>query len=248
MPKALVTGASSGIGTEIAKILSEKGYDVILVARREDRLSALQETLKTKSEVFVCDLSGMEELERLTKAFPDIDILVNNAGLGVYGEFTDTDFRQENLMIDVNIRALHFLMKKYIPIMAEKGGKILNVASSAAFCSGPLLSSYYASKAYVLRLSNGVREELRRSGIPVSITVFCPGPVETEFGEVSGSNLGTGIITAEFAAKKAVEGMLKGKKIIVPTLTMKFTRFLAKILPDSLLVRFMYNIQQSKRR
>ena len=247
MARALVTGASSGIGASASKILSEKGYEVILVARRKDRLVALQKSLKAKSHIFVCDLSKPEELENLVNAFSDIDILVNNAGLGVYGEFTESDFEKENLMIDVNIRALHFLMKKYIPLM-KNGGKILNIASAAAFCSGPLLSSYYASKAYVLRLSNGVREELRRNKIPVSITVFCPGPVETEFGEVSGSNLGTGIISAEYAAKKAVSGMFKGKKTVVPTLTMKFTRILAKILPDSLLVRFMYNLQKAKRR
>ena len=247
MARAIVTGASSGIGASIARILSEKGYEVILVARREDRLLEVQKSLKTKSEIFVCDLSDLNELEKLVESYPDIDILVNNAGLGVYGEFAESDFDKENLMIDVNIRALHFLMKKYIPLM-KNGGKILNIASSAAFCSGPLLSSYYASKAYVLRLSNGVREELRRSNIPVSITVFCPGPVETEFGDVSGSNLGTGIITAEFAAEKAVSGMLRGKKTVVPTFTMKFTRILAKILPDSLLVRFMYNLQKAKRR
>ena len=247
MARAIVTGTSSGIGASIARILSEKGYEVILVARREDRLIEVQKSLKTKSEIFVCNLSDMNELEKLVESYPDIDILVNNAGLGVYGEFAESDFDKENLMIDVNIRALHFLMKKYIPLM-KNGGKILNIASSAAFCSGPLLSSYYASKAYVLRLSNGVREELRRSNIPVSITVFCPGPVETEFGDVSGSNLGTGIITAEFAAEKAVSGMLRGKKTVVPTFTMKFTRILAKILPDSLLVRFMYNLQKAKRR
>ena len=245
--RALVTGASSGIGAEIARLLSEKGYEIILVARREDRLLEVQKNLKTKSRIFVADLGKMEDLENLVTAFPDVDILVNNAGLGVYGEFTQTDFHKENLMIDVNIRALHFLMKKYIPLM-KNGGKILNIASSAAFCSGPLLSSYYASKAYVLRLSNGVREELRRNKIPVSITVFCPGPVETEFGEVSGSDLGAGIITAECAAKKAVSGMLKGKKTVVPTLTMKFTRVLAKLLPDTLLVKIMYGIQKNKRR
>lgn len=248
MARALITGASSGIGAEIAKLLSEKGYDTVLVARREDRLRELQKILPTKSEIFICDLSDMENLEKLVRSFPDIDILVNNAGLGVYGDFTGTDFNKENLMIDVNIRALHFLMKKYIPLMSQKGGKILNTASAAAFCSGPLLSSYYASKAYVLRISNGIREELRRKKIPVSITVFCPGPVETEFGEVAGSDLGAGIISAEFAAKKAVTGMMKGKKTVVPTLTMKFTRVLAKIFPDTLIVKFMYNIQNKKRR
>ncbi len=248
MARALVTGASSGIGESIARLLSEKGYEVILVARREDRLIELQKTLKTKSEIFVCDLSKFEELENLVKTFPDIDILVNNAGFGVYGEFCSSDFDRESQMIDVNIRALHFLMKKYIPMMSEKGGKILNVASSAAFFSGPLLASYYASKAYVLRLSNAVREELRRDKIPVSITVFCPGPVETEFGKVSGSNLGKKAISAETAALKAVNGMFKGKKTVVPELTMKLTRILSKILPESVTARLLYNIQKAKRR
>lgn len=248
MAKALITGASSGIGACIAQVLSEKGYETILVARRTDRLKQLAQTLKTESEVVTADLSDMVQLDALVKNHPDIDILVNNAGFGVYGEFCSSDFDKENQMIDVNIRALHFLMKKYIPLMAETGGKILNVASSAAFFSGPLLSSYYASKAYVLRLSNAVREELRRKKIPVSITVLCPGPVETEFGEVSGSNLGKKTISAQIAAEKAVNGMLKGKKTVVPELTMKATRILSKILPECISVRIVYNLQNAKRR
>lgn len=248
MAKALITGASSGIGACIAQVLSEKGYETILVARRTDRLRQLAQTLKTESEVVTADLSDMVQLDALVKNHPDIDILVNNAGFGVYGEFCSSDFDKENQMIDVNIRALHFLMKKYIPLMAETGGKILNVASSAAFFSGPLLSSYYASKAYVLRLSNAVREELRRKKIPVSITVLCPGPVETEFGEVSGSNLGKKTISARIAAEKAVNGMFKGKKTVVPELTMKATRILSKILPECISVRIVYNLQNAKRR
>ena len=248
MAKALITGASSGIGAAIARVLSEKGYETILVARRTDRLKDVVQTLKTKSEIVTADLGNRDELEALVKNYPDIDILVNNAGFGVYGEFTETDFDREDNMLDVNIRALHFLMKKYIPIMEKRGGKILNVASAAAFCSGPLLSSYYASKAYVLRLSNAVREELRRKDAPVSITVLCPGPVKTEFGQVSGSNLGKKTITARCAAEKAVNGMLKSKKTVVPSFTMKVTRILAKILPDTFIVRILYNLQKAKRR
>lgn len=248
MAKALITGASSGIGAEIAKVLSEKGYETILVARRTDRLQTVAKSLKTKSEIVTSDLSDMAELEALVKNYPDIDILVNNAGFGVYGEFCSSDFDRESQMLDVNIRALHFLMKKYIPLMSARGGKILNVASSAAFFSGPFLSSYYASKAYVLRLSNAVREELRHKKIPVSITVFCPGPVETEFGKVSGSNLGKKAISAEAAALTAVKGMLKGKKTVVPSVTMKAARILSKILPEALSVKVLYNIQKAKRR
>ncbi len=247
MAKALITGASSGIGECMAKILSEKGYETILVARRGDRLQALSEKLPTESTAVIADLSRIEDLERVVREHPDIDILINNAGFGVYGEFCETDFGKESDMIDVNIRALHFLMKAYLPHMKKKGGKILNVASSAAFFSGPLLSSYYASKAYVLRLSNAVREELRRGKAPVTITVLCPGPVETEFGKVSGSNLGKKAISAEDAARLGINGMLKGKSNVVPTATMKFTRFISKILPESLSVRFVYNLQNKKR-
>lgn len=246
MPKALITGASSGIGSEIARILSEKGYETVLVARREERLNALAATLSTKSYVECVDLSDLNSLKKLAEDYKDIDILVNNAGFGVYGAFDETDFDKENKMIDVNIVALHYLMKAYLPHMKKHGGKILNVASSAAFFSGPLLSSYYATKAYVLRLSNAVREELRRDKAPVTISVLCPGPVDTEFGALSGSSLGNAAISARIVAKTAVNGMLRGKKTIVPTLTIKLTRILSKILPDALSVRVVYILQKAK--
>ncbi len=246
--KALITGASSGIGAEIAKQLSDMGYETILVARRKDRLLSLAKTLKTKAQIVEADLSDIDVLSAIPQKYPDIDILVNNAGLGVFGEFTDTAFDKESQMLDVNIRAMHFLMKKYIPLMEQSRGKILNVASSAAFFSGPLLSSYYASKAYVLKLSSAVREELRRKNVPVSITVFCPGPVKTEFGDVSGCNDGKGAMTPEEAAKKAIRGMLKGKRIVVPTFLTKCTHLIAKILPESISVRMVYNIQKAKER
>lgn len=247
MPVALITGASSGIGREITRILSEKGYETVIVARRTKELESLKEELNTKCTVVTADLSHMEEVKKLAIDYPYIDVLVNNAGFGVYGEFDKTDFEKESSMIDVNIRALHFLMKAYLPIMKKRGGKILNVASSAAFFSGPLLSSYYASKAYVLRLSNAVREELRREKAPVTISVLCPGPVETEFGAVSGSNLGKSAIGARLAAQKAVCGMLKNKKTIVPTFAIKCTRLMAKIVPEWMSVRILYMLQKSKK-
>lgn len=247
MTKALITGASSGIGEAIAKILSEKGYETVLVARRKERLEALSQALPSKSEVYTADLSDMDEVRALFRKYQDIDILINNAGFGVYGDFTKTDFDRESQMIDVNIRALHYLMKAYIPVFEKRGGgKILNVASSAAFFPGPLLSSYYASKAYVLRLSTAVREELRRRKSPVTITALCPGPVETEFGQLSGSELGKRTISAHFAAKQAVDAMMKGKAIVVPTSTMKLTRLLSKLLPESLSVRVVYLLQKAK--
>lgn len=249
MPKALITGASSGIGEAIAKRLDSMGYETVLTARRTDRLEKLSEKLSCPTHIVTADLTDIESVKGLVKTHPDIDVLINNAGLGVYGEFTETDFLRENSMLDVNIRALHLLMKEYIPLMEKRGGgKILNVSSSAAFFSGPFLSSYYASKAYVLRLSRAVREELRRKKSPVTISVLCPGPVETEFGEVSGSNLGKKTLSPDYVAKLAVKGMMKNKFSIVPDITMKCTRFLSKILPEALSVRVLYNIQKAKKK
>lgn len=247
MPKALITGASSGIGREIARELSERGYETVLVARRTHRLLELSKSLPSKSEVVTADLSDYDALKALFKEHQDIDVLINNAGFGVYGEFLKTDFERENQMIDVNIRAVHFLMKSYIELFQKRGGgKILNVASSAAFYPGPLLSSYYASKAYVFRLSIAVREELRRRKSPVTISVLCPGPVDTEFGQLSGSNLGKASISATYAAKVAVRGMLKGKSVIVPAFAMKCSRLLSKLLPESLSVKVVYLLQKAK--
>ena len=247
MPKALITGASSGIGEEIARILSDMGYETVLVARREERLIKLSSSLKTKSYVCALDLRDMESVKKLPLLYPDIDILVNNAGFGVFGDFCDTDFEKESAMIDVNIRALHYLMKAYLSIMKERGGKILNVASIAAFFSGPLLSSYYATKAYVLRLSNAVREELRLEKAPVTVTVLCPGPVSTEFDSVAGSDLGKAAVSKEYVARLAVKGLMKGKSLVLPSFIMKCAFILSKLCPAKISVRILYHIQKAKK-
>ena len=247
MPKALITGASSGIGSCIARELSRMGYETVLVARRTDKLRLLQKELPSPSYIVTADLRDIKQVKNLADNYQDIDILINNAGFGVYGEFAETDFERESEMIDVNIRALHFLMKAYIPVLERRGGKILNVASAAAFFPGPFLSSYYATKAYVLRLSRAVREELRRKKSPVSISVLCPGPVKTEFGEVSGSNLGAGALSAQYVSKVAIKGMLCKKAVIVPGFTMKCMRLLSKILPDAIAVKILYKIQKAKK-
>lgn len=247
MAKALITGASSGIGEAIALLLSQMGYETVLVARRAERLENLAKRLPTKSTAEVADLSKEEEVRALAAAHPDIDILVNNAGFGIYGEFEKTDFCRECEMIDVNIRAVQFLMKEYLRVFEVRGGgKILNVASSAAFLPGPLLSSYYASKAYVLRLSSAVREELRRKKSNITVSVLCPGPVDTEFGQLSGSHLGKNLVSADFVAKCAVKGLMKGKAVIVPSFLMKCARFFSKIVPESLSVRMVYVLQKAK--
>lgn len=245
--KALVTGASSGIGREIAIILDDMGYDIIAVARREDRLKELANILKNKTEIYSADISDEEECIKLTKRFSDIDILVNNAGFGVFGEFFKTPLEEELSMINVNIRALHILTKLYLKQFVEKdSGYILNVASSAAFFPGPLFSSYYASKAYVYRLTRAINRELRKNKSNVFVSVLCPGPVDTEFSDVAGVKFGIGAITAKKTALYAIKKMFSKKLVIVPGFTIKLTRILSKIIPDSISEKIVYKIQKSK--
>jgi short-subunit dehydrogenase len=154
--KALITGASSGIGRDMARVLSSKGYDLILVARRKDRLEELKNELKTDVQILPYDISNYENCISLYNEVKDqnIDILINNAGFGIFGDFLSIDLEKELNMIDVNIKSVDILTKLFLKDFKEKNkGYILNVASSAAFLPGPLLSSYYASKAYVLRLT-----------------------------------------------------------------------------------------------
>ena len=159
--KVLITGASSGIGRDMAEIYSNKGYELILVARSKDKLELLANKLKTKVKIIQMDLSIPENCFRLYDLVKDeeIDILINNAGYGVFGKFLDTDLNEELNMIDLNIKAVHILTKLFLRAFKEKNkGSILNVASSAAFSPGPLFSSYYASKAYVVRLTEALYE------------------------------------------------------------------------------------------
>lgn len=245
--KALVTGASSGIGMEIAKILSDKGYSIIAVARREDRLKELAASINGECKTICCDLSKEDSITKLFEENKDIDIIVNNAGFGVFGEFDKTDASLENEMINLNIKAVHFLTKLYMAEFKKRGsGKILNVASSAAFFPGPKFSSYYATKAYVYRLSVALGEELRRAKSPVTISVFCPGPVRTEFNAVAGVKFGIGSISAALAAESAVKGMLKGKKVITPDFKTACLRFFSRFVPDSILARIVYKLQEKK--
>lgn len=245
--KALVTGASSGIGREIAIILDNLGYDIILVARREDRLIELKNRLKNNTEILVADLENRDECYRIFNTFPDIDILVNNAGFGVFGSFSETELSKELAMLSVNIEALHILCKLYLKTFKEKNsGRILNVASSAAFFPGPMFSSYYASKAYVFRLSRAINRELRVEKSKVTVSVLCPGPVQTEFSEVAGVSFGIGALSAKRVAELAVTKMMRGKTVIVPGFFIKCTRILSKIIPDSICERVVYMIQKKK--
>ena len=245
--RALITGASSGIGREFAIILDNLGYDVIIVARRREKLEEVKNILKNETRIYTADLSVREECFRLFSAFPDIDILINNAGCGVFGGFSETDTEKELSMLDINISATHILMKLYLTEFKKKNkGYILNIASSAAFFSGPLFSSYYASKAYVYRLTKAVSYELKKNKSRVSVSVACPGPVNTGFNEKAGVNAGVGACSAESVAKYCIGKMFRKKPVITPGLPTKFTRFISKILPDCINQRFVYSLQKKK--
>ncbi len=253
--KALITGASSGLGWEMAKILSEKGYDIIAVARRKERLENLKSTLKTNVQIMCLDLTCAEDIEQIIPVLDDVDVFINNAGFGVFGDLCSSDLDEELRMIDTNVKAVHILTKLVAKKFKEKdSGYIMNVASIASFFSGPLFSAYYASKAYVLRLTQSLYEELRREKSNVKISVLCPGPVKTEFEKVAKVSFGNGdeksrnIIIADKrkVSLYAIDKMLKGKLIIIPGTLMKIAVFFRRILSEKMLCKILYLLQSKK--
>lgn len=245
--KALITGASSGIGRDIAINLSKKGYDLILVARDLEKLNEVKSKLHTNVEVVSMDVSNAENCKELHEKYQNIDILVNNAGFGDCGYFTKTNLDKELKMIDANIVAYHVLTKLYLQDMKQKNsGKILNVASIAGFMPGPLMATYYSTKAYVVRLSEAIREELKKENSKVQISILCPGPVNTNFNKVADVQFALKGLSSEYVAKYAVDKLFKGKFYIVPGWKIKLARFGAKIAPNNLVAKICYNMQRRK--
>lgn len=245
--KALITGASSGIGRDIAINLSKKGYDLILVARDLEKLNEVKSKLHTNAEVVSMDVSNAENCKELHEKYQNIDILVNNAGFGDCGYFTKTSLDKELKMIDTNIVAYHVLTKLYLQDMKQKNsGKILNVASIAGFMPGPLMATYYSTKSYVVRLSEAIREELRREKSNVQISILCPGPVNTNFNKVADVQFALKGLSSEYVAKYAVDKLFKGKFYIVPGWKIKLARFGAKIAPNNFVAKICYNMQRRK--
>lgn len=248
--RALITGASSGIGYSMAKYLASKNIDLILVARRKNRLMELKKEFKDIDiEIIPLDLSIEDNLEELVNSTidKDIDILINNAGFGLFGTFDSTDLETEMKMIDVNIRAVHYLTKSFLTkFIREDKGYILNVASSAGFMAGPKLSTYYATKNYCLRLSLAIYQELKEKKSNVHISVLCPGPVDTEFNKVAHGVFKTSSATPEYVAKYAIDKMFKNKLVIIPTIKMKLVIFLIRFVPTKLLLRITSSIQERK--
>lgn len=249
MMKALITGASSGIGYQMAKYLSDNGHDLILVSRDKDKLQEIQEKLKTEVKIIVADLSlesKVKEVYVLCKN-EGVDILINNAGFGDCGNFCETDLNKEMKMIDSNIKAVHLLTKLFLKDMKKRNsGYILNVASSAAFMPGPLMATYYSTKAYVLRLTSSIYEELRRDKANVHVSCLCPGPVDTNFNQVANVKFAVKPLDSEFVAKYAIDQMFKEKLIIIPGFKMKCAKFFSRFISDKSLAKITYNIQKKK--
>ena len=250
---ALVTGASSGIGRVIARSLAKHGINLIITARRRDRLAELKEELTRKYGVKVmyiaADLTDESQCFRLYERVKkyDIDILINNAGFGVFGEFSETDLRQELDMLDVNVRAFHILFKLFLKDFIRRDcGYILNSASMAGFMPGPLFSSYYASKAYIVRMTQAVAEELHARHSNVRVSMLCPGPVATEFSERARVRFAIPPVSSEEYAEKAVRNLFGGRLIITPNGLQRAAIAMGKLLPDGLLA-FGARLIQSRR-
>ena len=244
---ALVTGASSGIGRDIARELSKRGYDLILVARDLEKLNEVKAELKTKVETVSMDISNPENCKQLHEKYKDIDILVNNAGFGDCGNFTHTDLNKELTMIKTNIIAYHILTKLYLVDMkAKNSGKILNVASIAGFMPGPLMATYYSTKAYVVRLTQSIRHELFKMGSKVKICALCPGPVATNFNKVADVKFNLAEADSRYVAKYAVKKMFKNRTLIFPNFFIWLGRVFSKIMPDQVSSFFCYYAQRRK--
>ena len=247
--KALITGASSGIGKDMARILAQKNYELVLVARDVKKLEETKNELEkiTKVEIISTDLSNEENCKELYKKVQNIDILINNAGFGDCGNFTKTNLEKDLNMIKTNIIAYHILTKLYlIDMKAKNQGKILNVASIAGFMPGPLMATYYATKNYVVRLSEAIREELKKEKSNVQISILCPGPVETNFNKVANVKFNLREANSMNVAKYAIKKLEKGKFYIVPGIDIKIAKIGAKIIPTNIIAKFAYMAQKKK--
>ena len=249
MPTALVTGASSGIGLEIARILAAD-HDVVLAARSAAALAQLAAELGGHARVVVVDLGDSSGAAKLAAEVPDVDVLVNNAGVGDFGEFASASPEKLDHMIELNVGSLTRLCRAYLPRMLQRGsGRILNVASTAAFQPGPLMAVYYASKAYVLSLSEALAEETRGTG--VSVTALCPGPTESGFqagAAMEHSRLvrGKKLPTAAKVAAAGVKAMLRGDVVAVPGVQNKLLAASVRFSPRPLVRRLVHKMQEAK--
>ena len=254
---ALVTGASGGIGEELARLFAADGHSLVLVARSRDKLSALAEELSDRhnvnARVLPADLARAEApreiFEELQSDAVTVDALVNNAGIGSYGLFADTDAKTELDLLQINVVALTHLTKLFLPQMiARRRGYLLNVASTAAFQPGPLMAVYYASKAYVLSFSEALANET--SGTGVRVSVLCPGPTETGFVAAAGMGesklFDANVMSARSVAVEGYRGMLSGKTIVIPGLRNRLLASGYRFAPRGLITKVVRGIQERR--
>ena len=250
MKTALITGASSGIGKEFARRYAEKGYRLILTARRESVLQRFGEKLSTDVVIIPADLSDEKQCFELLEKLKDedIDVFINNAGFGLAGSFLTTDIEKEVNMIKVNDIAMHIMFKGILQKMDARGsGTILNVASSAGlFPGGPYMAGYYASKAYVVSLTRAVVQELKEKGSNVHVCALCPGPVDTNFNRNADVVFSLKGISASQCVSECLKEMDRKKIIIVPSVMMKAAVSLSKLAPAGLLTAMTGHQQKKK--
>ena len=247
--KALITGASSGIGRSFAYILADMGYDLILVARRKNKMEAIKNSVSVNTDIYSIDISTTFNCHKLYNAVKneDIDIIINAAGFGLIGDFKDTNLDRELDMIDLNIKAVHTLTKLFLKDFVKKDrGYILNVASLAAFEPGPLMATYYATKAYVYSLTTAINYELKKINSNVYVGCLNPGPVDTEFNKVAKVKFNLKSQTSDYVVKYAINKMFKKKKIIIPGFRIKLGYIASKFLPINLILHYTYNAQEKK--
>jgi len=251
MPTALITGASSGIGLELARIFAGKGYGLVLVARNKQRLEEIAAELKPASvKVIAKDLSLGGAAEEIQRDVPKADVLVNNAGFTVFGKFAETPLAEELSMMQLNMTALVVLTKLYLPGMIGAGnGRILNVASTAAFQPGPLMAIYYATKAFVLSFSEAIGNELEGTG--VTVTALCPGPTATGFQErgkmqESGLVKGKKIMDARTVAEVGYRALMAGKRVVIPGVKNKLLAQSIRVSPRSMVTKIVRGLQEVK--
>lgn len=246
--KALVTGASSGIGKDMAKYLASLGYDLFVVSRNKEKLESIYKDEKVKVTIIDMDLTSTDNCIKLHEMLKkeNIDILINNAGFGDAGKFTKTSLDKELEMIDLNVKSYHILTKLFLTDFVKRDyGRILNVASIAGFMYGPYMATYYATKNYVVSLTLGIIRELKKDKSKVKVSVFCPGPVRTNFNNVANVKFNIGSISSEYASIYAIDNMFKNKEIIVPP-NMKLNKLLVKIAPYNIVTLINSYVQERK--
>jgi short-subunit dehydrogenase len=251
MPTALITGASSGIGLELARVFAREGYRLVLVARNQKRLDEIAQELRpAEAQPIAMDLSLPGAPEEIHGNVPKVDVLVNNAGFGVFGKFVEKGLAEELNMMQLNMTALVTLTRLYLPAMISAGnGKIMNVASTAAFQPGPLMAIYFATKAFVLSFSEAIANELEGTGVIVS--ALCPGPTASDFQERakmqnSGLVKGRKMMDSRTVAEAGYRGLMAGKTIVIPGLGNKLLTQSLRLSPRSIVTKMVRRVQEER--